>query len=402
MDETLISIADNASQIPAAIMLSDTIARSLQNGRSTILIGPTEKFLPAQLTDFGLGRYLLVDSVHEAIGLGEIYDATVLVVFMTGSRLHEFIYRFQIAVQEKNLTRRPILITGYNGIVYEKHIEGVLWRTGSDLIAINSTVDLDIMTNALEQLNVDLDPLCVTGLLLGQSKSTKLPKLQFVRQVLFATQAVVPNLRQERLFLMWALRNFAQSDPDRTVIIKPRTRPGERTFYMERFPFEELDNELEGPRPENLIFEYGALSEYLEETDLVVSVSSTAVLEAISKGTAGAILTDLGIKESLGNHYFIGSGLLTSLRALSEGRQPKPNKDWFESHGHGTNTSVHRLVERVHELLKAQRDAQSVLQFRQQFYSAEGAQFIQGTTERAVLPQKTLVQRIMAKLFRTY
>ncbi|WP_444547752.1 DUF6716 putative glycosyltransferase, partial [Streptomyces fradiae] len=70
---------------------------------------------------------------------------------------------------------------------------------------------------------------------------------------------------------------------------------------------------------------YGNMGRVLDVTDLLVTVSSTAALEALHRGVPTAVLTDLGVREALGNHHFIGSGLLTSWDRLDAGDEPVPD-----------------------------------------------------------------------------
>src|SRR5665647_1676141 len=89
----------------------------------------------------------------------------------------------------------------------------------------------------------------------------------------------------------------------------------------------------------------------LNHTDLLVTVSSTAAAESIHRGVPTAVLTDFGIRESLGNAYFLGSGCLTSFDDLELGAAPTADDRWARRHGLGA--TVDRLPSRVAELLSA-------------------------------------------------
>jgi hypothetical protein len=45
------------------------------------------------------------------------------------------------------------------------------------------------------------------------------------------------------------------------------------------------------------------------------------------------VLTDLGIRETLGNHQFLGSGALVSWSDLDDGALPVADPDWLARHG---------------------------------------------------------------------
>lgn len=75
------------------------------------------------------------------------------------------------------------------------------------------------------------------------------------------------------------------------------------------------------------------MGEVLDGTDLLVTVSSTAALESLHRRIPTAILTDLGIREPLGNHHFIGSGCLASWDQLDGGQRPKADPVWADRQG---------------------------------------------------------------------
>ena len=400
MNGPVLFVADNASQISPAKKVAEALSEARGVTSKAILVGSQTRYTPEQMSEFGLADLTLVDSIDLLLETEEIFSASAIVAFITGSSLHKFLYRFRQTIESRDSRSRPVVVTGYNGVVYEKHIEGALWRTGSDLIALNSQVDQDILGTAFESLGIDPDPFCVAGPLLGQRISGDLPTTSNARRILFATQAVVPRTPRERLFLMLALREFAARNPDRELIIKPRTRPGERTFYVERQPLEPLYQSLAGRPPRNLRFEYGALSDYFEQVDLVISISSTATFEALAHGTAAGILSDFGVKESLGNHYFVGSGLITSLQRLEDHDYPNPNLDWFRRNGWGPDDTIANLTARFTGLVQKQEKIGQRLEFQPQFYSARNAQFVQRSTEGLEITRVVTAGHLWAKLKR--
>jgi hypothetical protein len=106
---------------------------------------------------------------------------------------------------------------------------------------------------------------------------------------------------------------YAQAHPDRQVVLKPRHRIGEDTFHRMRFHPEVL---LSGVRkPANFSIDYTPISERLTNLDLMVTISSTAALEAVGAGVRTAFVADLDVREQLGNHIFLAPvccGPLTS------------------------------------------------------------------------------------------
>ncbi len=271
------------------------------------------------------------------------------------------------------------MVTGYNGVVYEKHLEGLLWRIGFDLIAVNSANDHAVFSRHLDALGMDSRVLVRTGLLLAQASDHR-PLITYgegPRDILFATQAVVPRTRAERAYLLTRLRQLAEIQPDRLVIIKPRTRPHEQTFHVEKHHYETLYVDLFGAeRPSNLVFAYGALSPFLQRVGLLVTVSSTALLEGLAYGVPGVALTDLGVKESLGNHFFALSGMLASFDDVLDGRVPHPSPEWLRLNGFAEQDRIGALVQHAQTLLEYQEELGYFLPLQAAYYTPRRARFI--------------------------
>lgn len=117
------------------------------------------------------------------------------------------------------------------------------------------------------------------------------------------------------------------------MVLKLRSKPGEQTTHIEELPYQRLAERLPGGLPANFRLVYGHMGEVLDRTDLLVTVSSTAALESLHRSVPTAILSDLGVRETLGNHHFVGSGLLTSWDRLDEGLHPVPDPEWLAGQG---------------------------------------------------------------------
>jgi hypothetical protein len=143
----------------------------------------------------------------------------------------------------------------------------------------------------------------------------------------------VPAGREERAYLLRRAAAHARSHPDREVLIKLRSRPGEHTTHIEEQPYQRLAERLPGGLPPNCRLVYGHMGEVLDRTDLLVTVSSTAALESLHRAIPTAVLTDLGVREVLGNHHFLGSGCLASWDELDAGHLPSADDLWTARQG---------------------------------------------------------------------
>ena len=150
------------------------------------------------------------------------------------------------------------------------------------------------------------------------------------------------------------LLDYARAHPEREVRLKPRHRPEEETFHRMRHHPESLLAGL--PRPANFAIDYTPITEQLPETDLLLTVSSTACLEALHAGCRVGLVLDLGVHEKLGNHVFVGSGLLRTFAQLAADDVGSPDPDWVSSYLVDTGVPpAEVLADRVEELLASGR-----------------------------------------------
>lgn len=278
----------------------------------------------------------------------EGYD--VLVLALVGGAVQAVLH----GVAALRLPRRPVLVTGYVGVVYEKLADGLLLRHGADVVLANSRHDADRFRAVYEGVGADASP--VTEAALPFLGGAPYERREGRDTVVFAVQPSVPESRSDRLYLLGRLAGHARLHPSREVLLKLRSRPGEHTTHLEELPYQRLAERLPGGLPPNLSLVYGHMGEVLDRTDLLVTVSSTAALEALHRRIPTAILSDLGVREALGNHHFLGSGLLTSWDRLDRGDRPVPDEVWLARQGVAADgryeTAFDAVRERVAALLR--------------------------------------------------
>ncbi|WP_179816286.1 DUF6716 putative glycosyltransferase [Allostreptomyces psammosilenae] len=253
--------------------------------------------------------------------------------------------------------RRPVVVTGYVGVVYEKLTDGLLLRAGADVVLANSAADVDRFRAVYEPLGVDPDSVVRTALpFLGGAPYEPAASERGERRytVCFVTQPSSPADRAERMYLIRRAAEHARRHPERDVLVKLRSRPGEHTTHIEEYPYQHLVRRLPNGAPPNLQLVYGNMSDVLDRTDLCVTVSSTAALEAMYRGIPTAVLTDLGVREVLGNHQFVGSGCATSWDAIDAGAAPVADPAWLRRHGVDDDEPFRALRERIGELRAAE------------------------------------------------
>ncbi|MGW2843749.1 DUF6716 putative glycosyltransferase [Streptomyces sp. NPDC001108] len=295
----------------------------LLRGRAT----PTPRQL-AEVGDVGIEtarvrEVTAVEFLHTVRDEG--YDVVVLA--LVGGGVQAMLH----GLAALRLESRPAVVTGYVGVVYEKLADGLLLRHGADIVLANSRHDANRFRAVYEGVGADASAVTEAALpFLGGAPHTPRPGRD---TVVFAAQPSVPASRADRTYLLRRLVEHARLHPNREVLLKLRSKPGEHTTHIEELPYQRLAEKLPGGLPPNFRLVYGHMGEVLDRTDLLVTVSSTAALESLHRRIPTAILTDLGVREALGNHHFVGSGLLTSWDHLDGGLRPEPDPDWLAGQG---------------------------------------------------------------------
>ncbi|MFC7987012.1 DUF6716 putative glycosyltransferase [Streptomyces sp. NPDC057336] len=300
----------------------------LLRGRAT----PT----PRQLREVGVTADSLreVTAVEFLRAMGDArgedsYD--VLVLALVGGGVQAMLHGLGRVWQDR--AERPVVVTGYVGVVYEKLADGLLLRHGADVVLANSRQDADRFRAVYEGVGADASAVTEVALpFLGGAAYPGEPDAgERPYTVVFAAQPSVPDNRKDRTYLLDRLIRHARRHPEREVVLKLRSKPGEHTTHIEELPYQKLVQRAGSPPNFRLV--YGHMGEVLDRTDLLVTVSSTAALESLHRRIPTAVLTDLGVREALGNHHFVGSGCLASWDQLDEGHRPVPDAEWVARQG---------------------------------------------------------------------
>lgn len=243
----------------------------------------------------------------------------------------------------------PVVVTGWVGVIIEKITAGYLDRVGSDVVAVNCVDDLEHFVTVAQQLELEPGNLLLSGLpILGSSAAPV--RTGPIRRVLFADQPTVPRSADERGYVYRRLVDYAYAHPGREVLLKPRHRPGEDTFHtMKHHPADLLAGV---PQPPNFRIDYTPISEILPDVDLLLTMSSTACLEAVGAGCRVGLVLDLGVHERYGNHVFCASGLLRTFDQLIGDDIGTPERSWLGSYFFDRpGTATEQIVDRVEKLL---------------------------------------------------
>lgn len=332
------------SQLKWAAHLADELAA---RGFANRFVAPRESaaLSDAQVAAAGVTH---VDLVPRSRLVEESLEHDVVVYALAGPVVRELTLDLSERVRATG-GPGPVVVAGWVGVIIEKITAGYLDRSGADVVAVNAAHELEHFRHVAATLDIDDSNLLLSGLPI-LSTSPQPQRDGAIRTLVFADQPTVPGSPVDRLHVYRRLLAYARRHPDRQVLLKPRHRPGEDTFHHAHHPPEVLlaNEDLPG----NFAFDYRPVTTLLEEADLLVTMSSTACLEAIDRGRRVALVLDLGVHERYGNHVFVDSGLLRTFDQIEDDDLGTPAPAWVESWFGGRDTGpVQAVADRVEKLL---------------------------------------------------
>jgi hypothetical protein len=230
----------------------------------------------------------------------------------------------QVVIRDAiELEHRPVVIAGLPGISVPATRKAILFRRQADLFILHSKREIREFTELAHERGWDRD--------------FGLATLPFVERrpapggtdLVFAVQAIVPRERSERMRVARMLVAAAEADPSKRVVVKLRAASGERQTHDEDDSYPELLEEL-GPLPANLVLSTAPMSEALDTAEGLVTVSSTAAIEAIARGVPVIALDVFGVSEQLINIVFEGSGMFAGEGDVIARRFRHPDPAWLD------------------------------------------------------------------------
>ncbi|WP_084100017.1 DUF6716 putative glycosyltransferase [Demequina sp. NBRC 110051] len=223
-------------------------------------------------------------------------------------------------------SRRPVVAAGIPGLWFPPTERGLAFRAEVDVMIVHSERERDagraLVRHGAHQWG--LASLAVATARPAPAERTDARDGALV----FAPQALVPRTVADRRRLLDALIDTARAHPDVPVVIKLRGGEDEAQTHREFASFPQLADEA-GPLPANLQFARGALADHLDGALGLVTVSSTAALEAIAARVPTLIIGDFGVDEENLNIVFAGSGLVGTLDDVRALRLFEPHQEWL-------------------------------------------------------------------------
>lgn len=263
---------------------------------------------------------------------------------------------------------RPVLVAGIPGIALPARRKAWAFRGAIDLMVVHSHREVEeydrvrLLTGRSARIGLATIPFLAPDAQLVAEASGGVPIIEpaadpaLRNRVLFATQGKVPVRRAERERILLALAELAATHPGLRVVVKTRGVPGEFHTHYEHFHYEVLWRDLiasgQVSDPALLEFAAGSMAEQLRTAAALVTVSSTAVLEAMALDIPVLLIDDFGVSEEMINQVFVGSGCQRSLASLVQGDFHHP-ESWWSTENYFHPVSDNTWIDLLDELIKA-------------------------------------------------
>jgi hypothetical protein len=346
---TVLAIADSDSYVKWGATLLGQVPHDWK--RSLVVLAspvmPSGEQLAAALT-----------GTSESIGAPPILDLSALAVRIASLKpdvvllsvrgpLVRVVVRAIVGASEV----RPVIVSGLPGISIPATRRAISYRAQVDFFVLHSRREVREFETLAQTMGVDMPfGLATLPFLPRQALPQKTQGRNQNGEVIFATQAKVPAEKADRLALLGWLAEAARRHPYLRVVVKVRAARGEQQTHAERYDYADLMDELRPRAPHNLVVAGGAMADHLAGAAGLVTVSSTAAIEAIALSIPVIIVNDFGVSAELINTVFEGSGLLGNCGDLVEGRFRHPEAAWLDDnyfHGADKNDWLRRVDELV-------------------------------------------------------
>ncbi|PQZ90288.1 hypothetical protein CQ018_14955 [Arthrobacter sp. MYb227] len=257
-------------------------------------------------------------------------DADIIFASSTGPVVSEL---FSKLLRSTSTRVRPAaLLSALPGVAFPATTKGWNYRRAGDGFIVHSHAEAREFSQLAEEEPGHSPTILVSKLPFLATAGFPQPETSPINSVVFAAQAKVPVLRTERVAILRALDKTACLNPAVRVIVKLRAKAGEPQTHAEAHPFDSLWNELVeagSVKAQHVEFTTGSMDAVLNEGAALLTVSSTAALEALDRGLPVLVLTDFGFNEAMLNTVFRGSGLLGTLEQVPTLEFSSPNKAWL-------------------------------------------------------------------------
>jgi hypothetical protein len=249
------------------------------------------------------------------------------------------------------LSPRPVIVAGLPGISIPATRKALHYRAQCDLFIVHSRRERREFA-ALAAHHSFEQRFALATLPFARTTDHRVEN-RVGTDLVFAAQARVPLEREDRRRVAGMLVRAARADPSRRVVVKLRAAAGEQQTHVELDGYPDLLAEF-GPLPPNLVTSTESMSRALDRAEGLVTVSSTAAIEAVARGIPVVALDTFGVAPELINEVLADAGLLGGEADVVARRFRHPVAGWRdENYFH--DPDAEDWVAQTDELVAARR-----------------------------------------------
>lgn len=251
-----------------------------------------------------------------------------LIVLMVGGGMYLKVYDiFKTYYYDKSL--RPVIISGFNGIEDTADPQGILIRSISDYICINSLNFLEYSQGIFKEYSLDAK-LVRTGFIRDYWNKFILDTPRSIRRLMLVLQPGILDHPKQLNYFADKIKLYNRHYPDREIVIKARGRKDvphvnsvvEKDFYMDFW------HKLASSLGSKVTVCYDETETILNEMDAVISFTSAVLIEAIILNKKVVALSDYGVSKAIGNSFLLNSELLIPFDSVLKDNFSEVDDDW--------------------------------------------------------------------------
>lgn len=366
----ILILADTDSRVKWSRILADSLAKHYHLSSISFMYEGSESH-----------NFSRLDSKE---AWSKLQDANILIIALGGGANYKYIRKLRSIFELSKVSRRPIIITGFNGITNPYKIHSINCRLGSDIICVNTVFDYEVFNEYLRKLDYPQSPLHLLGFL--QATDTVavnfFEKYEFYeRKVVFIVQPDVPKSLTERFYVIEKLVELAKKYPSWGMFIKARSQVGETNVtHQESHPYEIIYKSFN--QLDNIHFIYGdmvPILDSLNDKDVVLSIGSTVIMHCLQKGINVGVISDFGIRVDYGTEHFVGSNIFIEFSDINKLniQQLIPNQNWINKYiGFNNDVNTSSLYNRIEFLYNKQELMCDILPFSEMIYGDNFAKYL--------------------------
>lgn len=292
------------------------------------------------------------------------FEYGVLIGLLSGYQNYLFTKYYSIHLKGNPRKWRPITVSGVFGIEILKRKKGYALRSAFDIVYVTAEIDIKLSKKRYPML--PLDNLKATGLPFLDSiykKRNRLKESKSGFTVLYACQNLFPATQTERNYLVQKLANWCRQHPKDRLLFKPRHQKNQSSVHPVIYHEEDSIREVLGDKiPNNFTLTYSPINELLKESDLCLTISSTASFEAVALGVPIGYLRDEVIRNpNYGYWYLEDSECLYNFEDLDSKKIPTASSDWLNTHFKCNGRNTEDLLAEIFLLREKQEKTQRPL-----------------------------------------